>query len=68
MMPKKERILFETRAPMWLIRDVVAHLGGVGKLTEKLMQKGYRPPRADTVQGWVSRRSVDAGGHRYRHG
>lgn len=42
-MPKKERILFESRTPMWQVREIVRHLGGVGPLAEKLMAKGYRP-------------------------
>ena len=58
MMAKKERILFESHAPMWRVRDVIAHLGGVGKLSEKLMAKGFRPPGADTMQGWVTRNSI----------
>ena len=57
-MPKRERVLFPTRAPMWRVRDVVAHLGGVGSLAEKLMAKGYHPPPADTMQGWVTRNSI----------
>jgi hypothetical protein len=57
-MPKRERIIFESHAPMWRIRDIVHHLGGVGPLAEKLMAKGYRPPAADTMQGWVTRNSI----------
>ena len=57
-MPKQERILFDSHAPMWRIRDVITHLGGVGKLSEKLLAKGYRPPGVDTIQGWVSRNSI----------
>lgn len=57
-MPKRERILFEAHAPMWRIRDMVAHLGGVGAVSEKLMAKGYRPPRADAMQGWVTRNQI----------
>lgn len=28
-MPKRERVLFPTRTPMWRVRDIVHHLGGV---------------------------------------
>ena len=47
-----------SHAPMWRMRDIITNLGGVGKLTEKLMQRGYRPPCADTMQGWVTRNSI----------
>ena len=57
-MPKRERILFEARNPMWRIRDIVHHFGGVGPLAETLMAKGYRPPAADTMQGWVTRNQI----------
>lgn len=57
-MPKRERILFEAHPPMWRVRDIIAHLGGVGKLSEKLMARGYRPPSADTMQGWVTRNAI----------
>lgn len=57
-MPKKERTLFEVHAPMWRIRDIIHHLGGVGKVSEKLIAKGYRPPRADTMQGWITRNQI----------
>lgn len=59
-MPKQERIIFEAHPPMWRIRDIVTHLGGVGKISEKLMAKGYRPPGADTMQGWVTRNQIPA--------
>ena len=59
-MPKKERTLFEVHPPMWRIRDIIIHLGGVGKIAEKLMAKGYHPPRADTMQGWVTRNQIPA--------
>lgn len=57
-MPKKERIIFEAHPPMWRIRDIIHHLGGCGKIAEKLMAKGYRPPSADTMQGWVTRNQI----------
>jgi len=57
-MPKKERVLFETRAPMWRVRDLIHHLGGVGKVAEKLMANGYRPPAAGTMQGGVTRDQI----------
>jgi len=57
-MPKKERIMFPPIVPVWKVRDIIAQLGGVGPTTEKLMAKGFFPPGADTVQGWVSRNSV----------
>jgi hypothetical protein len=57
-MPKRERILFESHAPMWRIRDIVKHLGGPGKLAEKLIAKGYRPPAQDAMQGWVTRNQI----------
>ena len=59
-MPKRERTLFPTRTPMWRVRDIVHHLGGVGPLAEKLMERGYHPPPADTMQGWVTRNSIPA--------
>ena len=55
---KKERILFEPRAPMWRIRDAIHYLGGVGKVSEKLIAKGYRPPPANTMQGWATRNQI----------
>jgi hypothetical protein len=57
-MPKKERILFAPVVPVWKVRDIIAQLGGVGPTTEKLMAKGFSPPGADTMQGWVTRNSV----------
>jgi len=57
-MPKRDRTLFPTRAPMWRVRDVIDHLGKVSGVTEKLMAKGYHPPAPDTVQGWVTRNSI----------
>jgi len=57
-MPKHDRTLFPTRTPMWRVRDIIKHLGGVGGVTEKLMAKGYRPPNADAMQGWVTRNSI----------
>jgi len=57
-MPKRERILFQPHPPMWRVRDIIAHLGGVGALAEKLMAKGYRPPAKDTMQGWVTRNAI----------
>ena len=57
-MPKRERILFSPEAPMWKVRDIIEKLGGVGPVTEKLMAKGFFPPGADTVQGWVTRNSL----------
>lgn len=43
---------------MWKARDLIARLGGVGILTEKLMNKGLFPPGPDTVQGWSARNSI----------
>jgi hypothetical protein len=60
-MPKRERILFAPVVPVWKVRDIIAKLGGVGGVTEKLMAKGFAPPGADTVQGWASRNSVPGG-------
>ena len=57
-MPKRERILFEPDPPVWKIRDIIEKLGGVGPTTEKLMARGFFPPGADTIQGWVTRNSV----------
>jgi len=37
---------------------MIERLGGVGPMTEKLMARGFFPPGADTVQGWVTRNSV----------
>ena len=55
---KKDRTVFEPRAPMWKARTIIDALGGVGGLTEKLMAKGFFPPGPDTVQGWSSRNSI----------
>jgi hypothetical protein len=57
-MPKRNRIIFEPNPPVWKIRDMIEKLGGVSGLTEKLMAKGFFPPAADTVQGWVTRNSL----------
>jgi hypothetical protein len=57
-MPKRDRTLFARDTPVWKIRDIIKKLGGVGPTTEKLMAKGFLPPSADTVQGWVNRNSV----------
>lgn len=57
-MPKRDRTLFDPEPPVWKVRDMIERLGGVGPTTEKLMARGFRPPGADTVQGWVSRNSV----------
>jgi hypothetical protein len=57
-MPKRERIMFAPHTPMWRVRDIIHHLGGVGGVAEKLMDKGYRPPAKDTMQGWVTRNSI----------
>lgn len=57
-MPKRDRTLFEPEPPIWKVRDIIDKLGGVGAITEKLMAKGFFPPGADTVQGWVSRNSL----------
>lgn len=57
-MPKRERTLFAPVVPEWKVKDMIAQLGGVGGVTEKLMAKGFSPPGADTVQGWVSRNSI----------
>lgn len=59
-MPKRERILLEPHAPMWRIRDIVHHLGGIGPVAEKLMAKGYRPPNASAMAGWVTRNQIPA--------
>jgi Mycothiol maleylpyruvate isomerase N-terminal domain len=56
--PKKERTLFPTRTPLWRVRDLVKHLGGVAGVAEKLMAKGYHPPPADTMQGWLTRNQI----------
>jgi len=37
---------------------MINKLGGVGAVTEKLMAKGFFPPGADTIQGWVTRNSI----------
>jgi hypothetical protein len=57
-MPKREPTLFPTRTPMFRVRDVIHHLGGVGGVADKLMAKGYRPPNANAMQGWVTRNSI----------
>jgi hypothetical protein len=57
-MPKRERTLFTPAPPAWKVRDIIEKLGGVGGTTEKLMSKGFMPPGADTVQGWVTRNSL----------
>lgn len=55
---KRDRTFYPPRVPMWKARDMIAHLGGVGGLTEKLMAKGFLPPGPDTVQGWSTRNSI----------
>lgn len=57
-MPKRDRTLFARDTPVWKIKDIIAKLGGVGGVTEKLMAKGFLPPGADTVQGWANRNSL----------
>jgi hypothetical protein len=57
-MPKRDRTIFSPAPPVWKVRDIIEKLGGVGPTTEKLMAKGFFPPGADTVQGWVTRNSV----------
>ena len=57
-MPKRERIIVDPVVPVWKVRDIIAQLGGVGGVTEKLMAKGFSPPGVDTVQGWVTRNSL----------
>lgn len=57
-MPKRDRTLTDTQDPMWKVRDLVANLGGIGPLTEKLIAKGFAPPPPNTIQGWVSRNSI----------
>lgn len=57
-MPKRERTIFEPVPPVWKVRDIIVKLGGVGPITEKLMAKGFFPPGADTVQGWITRNSL----------
>ena len=56
-MPKRNRTIFEPVSPVWKVRDIIAQLGGVGPVTEKLMARGFFPPPADTVQGWSTRNS-----------
>lgn len=55
---KKDRTVFGVRPPLWKARHIIEGLGGVGGLTEKLMQRGFFPPGPDTVQGWASRNSI----------
>ena len=57
-MPKRNRTIFSPEPPAWKIRDMIEKLGGVGSVTEKLMSRGFFPPGADTVQGWVTRNSL----------
>jgi hypothetical protein len=57
-MPKRKRTLFDPEPPIWKISDMIRKLGGVGPLIDKLMAKGFYPPPADTVQGWVTRSSL----------
>ena len=57
-MPKRERIIVDPVVPVWKVRDIIAQLGGVGGVTEKLMALGFSPPGVDTVQGWVTRNSL----------
>jgi len=56
--PKRDRTIFAPAPPEWKVRDIIDKLGGVGGITEKLMAKGFFPPGADTVQGWVTRNSL----------
>jgi hypothetical protein len=37
---------------------MIEKLGGVGAVAEKLMARGFFPPGADTMQGWVTRNSI----------
>lgn len=55
---KKDRTVFEPRPPLWKSRKIIAGLGGVAGVTEKLMKKGFFPPGPDTVQGWSTRNSI----------
>ena len=57
-MPKAERTLFPPRVPMWQAKALIARLGGVGPVAEKLMAKGFSPPSQDTIQGWSTRNSI----------
>lgn len=57
-MSKRDRTLMNPRVPMWKARDIIAGLGGVGGLTEKLIVRGFMPPGPDTVQGWATRNSI----------
>ena len=57
-MPKAERSLFPPRVPMWQAKALIARLGGVGPLAEKLMSRGFSPPNQDTIQGWSTRNSI----------
>lgn len=57
-MPKRDRTIFEPQTPMWKTRDIIQGLGGVSGLTEKLMELGFYPPNADTVQGWSTRNRI----------
>jgi len=45
---------------MWRIRDLVHYLGGVPKVAEKLIGKGYKPPPVNTMAGWVTRNQIPA--------
>lgn len=57
-MTKKDRTIFAPSPPQWKARAMIARLGGVGGVTEKLIAKGFFPPGPDTVQGWSSRNSI----------
>jgi hypothetical protein len=57
-MTKKNRTVFEPAPPQWKVRDMIARLGGVGGVTEKMIAKGFFPPGPDTVQGWSTRNSL----------
>lgn len=57
-MTKRERTLFPPREPMWKAKDLIMALGGVGGITERLMELGLFPPGADTIQGWATRNRI----------
>lgn len=57
-MPRAERTLFEPAPPVWKAKAIIIRLGGVGGLTDKLMERGFHPPPAFTIQGWLNRNSI----------
>jgi len=57
-MPKRDRTIFSPAPPEWKVRDMIDFFCSDGATTEKLMAKGFFPPGADTVQGWVTRNSL----------